>query len=210
MNLLLLSLEDFLLLGKNSVGQYLKHILQHRYFVALKYFRISHCLGFNHAARSRLLGNSVPSCRREQASVFGGLLNLTSGSYGIHLHVKPSTLCVRVVGSGKLLLFCCFLLSHLWAGSQPLAVSPPPLPPHSPNSVLCVWSAPVKSEAAILQLVQLWNLVTSYSAAKGVSKLVVKQRKNELFPKCCRNGFLWNLLSFILMTAVIYAQRRGF
>lgn len=140
MCLLLLSLEDplFLLLGRNSVAQYLKHILQDSYFVALKYFKISHCLGFNHAARSRLLGNPVPSCRREQASISGGLLNLTSGSCGVHLHAKPSTLCVRVVGSGKLLLFCCFLFSHLWAGSQPLSVSPPPLPPPAQLCAVCL------------------------------------------------------------------------
>ena len=143
MCLLLLSLEDFLLLGKNSVAQYLKHILQGSYFVALRYFKISHCLGFNHEARSRLLGNPVPSCRREQASIFGELLNLTSGSYGVHLHAKPSTLWVRVVGSGKLLLFCFFsaLPPVNWV---PASVSPPSLLPPAPNSVLYVCSAPIK------------------------------------------------------------------
>lgn len=194
---LLLSVEDFLCLwlGKKSVAQYLKHILQDRYFVAQKCFKISRCLEFNHATRSRLMGNPVPSCGKEQAGVFRGLLNPTSGSYGVHLPAKPSTSCVRVLGSGKLLLFCYFLLSHLCTGSQRLSVSPPALPP----APCCVCCATRKSEAAIALLVGLGNLVTSYSAARGVSKRVVKQQRNELFPKCSRNGFLWNLLLFILI-----------
>lgn len=186
------------------------HMLQDSCIIALINFVFSHCLEFNRVARSRLLGNPVLRCRKEQASIFWGVAESDIWKIRGRSTWKVSTLCVRIAGSGKLLLFCCFLFSQLWVSSQLLPVSPPPLPPQPPTLCSVVCSAPINSEAAVLQLVGLWNLVTGYSATRGVSKLVVKQRRNKLLPKSCRNGFLWNLLSFKLICRLLwYVPREG-